>query len=97
MKRPHVVLNLSIYRHPGKEIEMVNLSNNQGEEKRLNDLLFDYHREWMNIPVIFIGPVGLEGTDEIINGFEEVHIWYTGQTPAALSIWDSILKMPGFV
>jgi hypothetical protein len=76
---------------------MINFSNNQGEEERLNDLLFDYHREWMNIPVMFIGPVALEGTDEIINGFEEVYVWYTGEAPATMSIWDSLIGMLGFV
>lgn len=76
---------------------MVNLLNNQGEEALLNDLLFEYHREWMNIPIIFIGPVALEGTDEIINGFEEVYDWYTGKTPTTRSIWDSLHLMLGFL
>jgi hypothetical protein len=93
----HEYLTTYIEEHPGTKIEMVNLSNNQGEEDRLNNLLYNYHREWMNIPVMFIGPVALEGTDEIINGFEEVYTWYTGETPVATNIWDSILKMFGFV
>jgi len=93
----HEYITTYIEEHPGTTIEMVNLSNNQEGEEQLNGILYDYHREWMNIPVMFIGPVALEGTDEIINGFEEVHVWYTGKTPAAMSIWDSILKMLGFV
>lgn len=92
----HEYLTTYIEGHPGTEIEMMNLLNNQGEEARLNDLLFAYHREWMNIPVIFIGPVALEGTDEIINGFEEVYLWYTGKTPATRNIWDSLLLILGF-
>jgi hypothetical protein len=93
----HEYLISYIEEHPGTKIEVANLSNNQGEEERLNDLLFNYHREWMNIPVMFIGPVALEGTDEIINGFEEVYVWYTGEAPATMSIWESILRMLGFV
>jgi hypothetical protein len=77
----HEFISVYMEKHPQTRIEMVNLSNNQGEEERLNDLLFEYHREWMNIPVMFIGPVALEGTDEIINGFEEVSAWYTGKRP----------------
>ncbi len=93
----HEYLTTYIAEHPGTPVEMVNLSYNQEGEDRLNDLLHTYHREWMNIPVMFIGPVALEGTDEIINGFEDVYSWYTGRTPAAMNIWDSFLKMLGFV
>jgi hypothetical protein len=93
----HEYLTTYIGEHSGTKIEMLNLSNNLGEEQRLNNLLYDYHREWMNVPVVFIGPVALEGTDDIINGFEEVYVWYVGETPAAMTIWDTILRMLGFV
>ena len=63
--------------HPGSQVEVVNLSQGQEAEERLNDHYIAYNREWMNIPVMFIGPVGLEGTDAIINNFESVYNWYT--------------------
>ena len=65
--------------HPGTEVEMVNLSEGQDAEDHMNALYIVHHREWMNTPVIFIGPIGLEGTDEILSGFEGVYRWYKGQ------------------
>ena len=55
---------------------MVNLSLGNESQDRLNAYYITYNREWMNIPVAFIGPMGLEGTDEIINNFEGLHSWY---------------------
>jgi len=73
----HEYLKTYIAEHPGTNVEMVNLSEGQAAKDRMNDLYIAHHREWLNIPVIFIGPVGLEGTDEITMGFEEVNSWYT--------------------
>lgn len=74
----HEYLTTYLSDHPETNIEMVNLSGNQSADERLNDLLYSYHREWMNIPVMFIGPVGLEGTNEIIDHFEGTYGWYNG-------------------
>lgn len=51
----------------------------------------------INIPVIFIGPVGLEGTDEIINGFEELYPRYTSKRNSEDNFWDTVLKFLGFM
>ena len=92
----HDYLKTYIAQHPGTNVEMVNLSDGQGAKDRLNDLYTAYHREWLNIPVIFIGQVGLEGTDEITNGFEEVYTWNAGKRNSGEDIWDMILKFLGF-
>ncbi|PKL60665.1 MAG: hypothetical protein CVV33_01505 [Methanomicrobiales archaeon HGW-Methanomicrobiales-4] len=63
--------------NPETEVEMVNLSEGQEAEDHMNILYMTHNREWMNTPVIFIGPIGLEGTDEIITSFESVYTWYT--------------------
>jgi len=62
--------------HPEIDLQMVNLSLGNESQDRLNAYYITYNREWMNIPVAFIGPMGLEGTDEIINNFEGLHSWY---------------------
>lgn len=62
--------------NPGTKVEMVNLSEGQEAQDHMNILYITHNREWMNTPVIFIGPIGLEGTDEIMTGFESVYHWY---------------------
>jgi hypothetical protein len=63
--------------HLADRLEIVNLSSGEQAEDRLNALYLQYHREWINIPVVFIGPIGIEGTRDIIDNFESVYSWYT--------------------
>jgi len=35
-----------------------------------------HNRKFVNLPVIFIGPIGIEGTDDIIRYFNEIYSWY---------------------
>jgi len=72
----HEYLESYLSEHPGTEVEMVNLSSGQDAEYRLNERYFMYHQNLMNIPVIFIGPFGLEGTHEITTNFEGLYHWY---------------------
>lgn len=73
----HEYLEKYLSDHPDVEVEMVNLSAGPESEAMMSDLYIQHNRSMMNTPVIFFGPVGLEGTDEIINGFEMVYRWYT--------------------
>ena len=73
----HEYLEKYISDHPVVEVEMVNLSAGPESEAMMSNLFIQHNRSMMNTPVIFFGPVGLEGTDEIINGFEMVYRWYT--------------------
>ncbi|MFH0968331.1 MAG: hypothetical protein V1862_11680 [Methanobacteriota archaeon] len=72
----HEYLVNYLSKHPGTNVEMVNLSKGQDAEDQMIVLYITHNREWMNTPVIFIGPIGMEGTDEIISGFEGVYRWY---------------------
>jgi len=63
--------------HPESNISIVNLSADRESEAELNYYYSSYKRDFMYIPVVFIGPVGLEGNEEIISGFEDVFNWYT--------------------
>ena len=73
----HEYLEKYISDHPVVEVEMVNLSAGPESEAMMSNLFIQHNRSMMNTPVIFFGPVGLEGTDEIINRFEMVYRWYT--------------------
>lgn len=72
----HEYLESYLSEHPGTKVEMVNLSSGQDAQDRLNERYLEYHRDLLNIPVIFIGPFGLEGTEEIRTNFEGLYHWY---------------------
>jgi len=88
----HEYLTTYITAHPETPIELVDLSESPAAEDRLNSLYISHNREWMNIPVMFIGPVGLEGTNEIITDFEGVNSWYTGKDISQEGFWNQFSK-----
>ena len=75
----HDYLEKYLSGHPDVTVEMVNLSAVPEAEARMSDLYRHHNRDMMNTPVIFFGPMGLEGTDEIINDFEMLYHWYTDE------------------
>lgn len=72
----HEYIEAYVADHPGLDLQVVNISEGQEANDRLNAYYMTYNREWMNIPVVFVGPMGLEGTDEVINNFDGLHSWY---------------------
>nr|WP_319537994.1 hypothetical protein [uncultured Methanospirillum sp.] len=72
----HEYIEAYVADHPGIDLHVVNLSTGNESQDLLNAYYGTYNREWMNIPVAFIGPMGLEGTDEVINNFDGLHSWY---------------------
>ncbi len=72
----HEYMEQYIANHPGTQVTLINLSSGQQAEDQLNERYIAYNREYLNIPVVFIGPVGLEGTREIIRNFEGLLTWY---------------------
>ena len=73
----HEYMEQYLSEHPGTNVTMVNLSSGPEAQDLLNERYIAYHREFLNIPVVFVGPIGLEGTKEIISNFEGVYHWYT--------------------
>jgi hypothetical protein len=71
--------------HPEMIFKMVNLSEGQEAENLLDAYYSTYNREWVNIPVVFIGPMGLEGTQEIINNFDGLNSWYSAHNVTSIS------------
>jgi len=43
---------------------------------QLQDLTQLHNRTSVNLPVVFIGPVGIEGTEDIVRYFSDVYSWY---------------------
>jgi hypothetical protein len=73
----HEYMDAYLANHTDAHVEVVNLSSGQESKDRLEMSYESFHREWENIPVAFIGPVGLEGTQEIITNFDGVYTWYS--------------------
>jgi len=71
--------------HPEMIFKMVNLSKGQEAKNLLDSYYRTYNREWVNIPVVFIGPMGLEGTQEIINNFDGLSSWYSAHNVTPIS------------
>jgi len=71
----HEFIDSYLKEHPKVVIEQVNL---EGAEQmdRFKEYVEMYNREKIYIPVIYIGPIGLEGADDIKNNFEKVYSWY---------------------
>ena len=66
--------------HPSVQVTMVNLSSGPESEAMMREFFIGHNRTMMNTPVIFFGPMGLEGTDEIIQNFESVYHWYMDES-----------------
>jgi thiol-disulfide isomerase/thioredoxin len=76
----HAYLENYLTNHPDVNVTMVNLSSGPESESMMRDLFIQHNRTMMNTPVIFFGPMGLEGTDEIISHFELLYHWYTDES-----------------
>lgn len=74
----HEYMETYLKEHPDVSVEIANLSAGPENEDRVNQFYMNYHRDDLRVPVIFIGPVGLLGSDEIITNFATVYNWYTG-------------------
>ena len=75
-KPVHEFLLKYISEHHDVKIVMVNLSAEKNGKDMLDSYYLEYKRQLEYVPVVFIGPVGLEGTDDIIAGFKDVYNWY---------------------
>lgn len=63
--------------HPDVKIVKYNVSNGTEEMDLFNQGKAGYNREKVFIPVMYFGPVALEGPDDIARNFEDVYAWYT--------------------
>lgn len=61
--------------HPDTDIERISIAEGPGEFERFNQYKTDYNREDVFIPVMYFGPVALEGATDIITNFETIYNW----------------------
>lgn len=62
--------------NPDVILEEVNLEEGPEQMNRFKEFAEEFHREKAFIPLAYIGPVSLEGTDDIRNYFDMVYTWY---------------------
>nr|WP_319539874.1 hypothetical protein [uncultured Methanospirillum sp.] len=71
-------LNQYLISHP--ETDLIGHTTSSLEEQWQLEIFATLHnRKVVNLPVIFIGPIGIEGTDDIIRYFTEIYSWYMHQ------------------
>lgn len=62
--------------NPDTILEQVNLEEGPEQMDRFKEFSETYKRDKAFIPLVYIGPVALEGTDDIKNYFDMVYSWY---------------------
>ena len=62
--------------NPDVILEQVNLEEGSEQMDRFTEFAEAFHREKAFIPLAYIGPVSLEGADDIKNYFDMVYTWY---------------------
>ena len=73
----HDYLVAYLEEHPDVMVELFSLSEGKEGKEKYDELKKAFHREMVYIPVMYIGPVALEGPHDIEANFEEVYRWYT--------------------
>ncbi|MDD1728296.1 MAG: hypothetical protein LUQ50_04400 [Methanospirillum sp.] len=91
----HAYMETYLADHPDIELDVVNLSTGQEATDRLDKYYIMLNREWENIPVVFIGPVGLEGTQEILDNFDGLFTWYCRNAYPGNSSYNLSSNMTG--
>lgn len=74
----HEYLQEYLKQHPDVRVEMLSLTEGDEGKEKYDELKAAFHREKVYIPVMYIGPIGLEGSHDIETHFEDVYRWYTG-------------------
>lgn len=72
----HDYLESYLKENPDTILDSIDLADGNDKMDRFNEMKLTYNREKIYIPVVFFGPVALEGTDDIMTYFDEVYAWY---------------------
>jgi hypothetical protein len=73
----HNFIEAYLEENPDNPIESIDLAEGPEKMIRFRELKTTFNREKVYIPVIYIGPVALEGTDDVMTYFKDVYSWYT--------------------
>ena len=76
----HEFLEEYLLEYPDTEILMMSLSSGESRDM-FNQKKAEFERSPVFVPVLYIGPVALEGYDEIRDYFEETYLWYIQSKP----------------
>ena len=72
----HEFLDTFLEDNPDTILESINIADGSEEMDRFTAMKNEFSREKVFIPVIYIGPVAFEGTEDIMTYFEDVYAWY---------------------
>ena len=77
----HEFLENYILENPDTEILMFDLTESEKNREMFDEKKTEFERSPVFIPVLYIGPVALEGFTEIEEFFEETYQWYIKSKP----------------
>ncbi|NLV26330.1 MAG: hypothetical protein GXY48_04065 [Methanomicrobiales archaeon] len=72
----HEYLESYIEENPDTLVIIHNIDNSQEDWDLFNEFKNTFNREKVFVPVIYIGPVALEGHEDIEAYFNDVYAWY---------------------
>jgi len=74
----HEYLTRYLEEHPDVKVDLLDSTSDPRGQKEYEERTTAFNRETLYVPVIFIGPLALEGKNDIMTHFETVYQWYTG-------------------
>jgi hypothetical protein len=63
-------------KNPEAKVKKISVATNETMQQ-FTEKKTEYNREKIFVPVMFFGPVALEGSNDITNNFGSVYSWYT--------------------
>lgn len=77
----HEYLDAYLEDNPDVVIEYINLEDGPDQMSQFKEITEIFNQEKLFIPLVCIGPVALEGPDDVLIHFESVYSWYmNGET-----------------
>lgn len=77
----HEFLEEYLLEYPDTELLMISLADGTESREMFDEMKAKFERNPVFVPVLYIGPVALEGYDEIKDYFEETYQWYIQSKP----------------
>ncbi|HWQ65254.1 MAG TPA: hypothetical protein VN372_00110 [Methanospirillum sp.] len=72
----HEFINGYLAEHPDQEMSLVNIAEGEEQMRQFDDNKTRFNREGVSVPVLYIGPVALEGSGTIKTHTAETIAWY---------------------
>lgn len=80
--------------HPDVSISSYDLAGNSSLRVLFEEYKAAYHRDYVAVPVVFIGNAGLEGEAAIRENFEDLVTWYQGNQTGGVAAESLPISVP---